>query len=717
MERIWPAVIQQLSQVAAAHGATLFSALLASFQTVLFAMSGESDLVIASPIAGRPRPESEDLVGCFVNTVLLRSELNPGHTFRELMIAANGTVVAAQSNAEVPFHAVLREAGAAALGVNVIFTVAEGAPRTFADLALSRESLERETGKFDVVFRLEESGGTWRGRLVYNNAALLDENAQTLLDAFGCAITIAAADPEVQVSALAARLREGARAAITAVSHSDDEDCLRAFERQARNGPHAVALLGSDSQVTYSELDAWAEQIGRRLKRQGVRTDDTIGLLLHRTPALVAAIFGCWKAGAAFVVVDPSAPPARVAAIVGRAAAVLVDDDLAWRLSESAVPRISTAGAREWSEPAPVPGGLFSTSSAAYVVFTSGSTGEPKGIVVEHRNLAAYTRSITRLLGVTAGWQCGLFSSVSANLGYTVLFPTLAAGATLHLMPQQACTDPNEFARYLRQHPLTCIKILPTHLAALTGRPEQREILPEIVVCGGEVLDAAWLDGLRRSAPRVRVFNHYGPAETTVGAVAMEVPAGIRSGRILLGRPLEHVRVLILGPDLTSVSAGFAGQIAIGGTGVSRGYLGRPDLTAERFVPDSAPDSVGGRLYLTGDSGRMQADGTVEFLGRLDRQVKVQGFRVEPEELEVALRRHPAIAASAVRSWPGEGDLSDAGRIRGSARRGAAELRRHRELPPARSAGLHDAGRDCGAAVASCPSQRQNRDSVAAPPG
>jgi amino acid adenylation domain-containing protein len=624
--------IRALAEQASASGTTLFAALLACFQTVLFGLSGERDLLIASPFAGRPRPELEGLVGCFVTTLLLRLEITPDQTFRQLCAATGEAVAVAQANQEAPLQDVLRAIPAENRGaaLNVLFAVAEGAPGEFAGLHLTRLQLEDETGKFGVVCRIEETGGVWSARLVYNRAALTGERAIALLDRLSSAIVAAGQSADSPIPG---------------------PHCLSAFEQQVRERPQAVAVTAGIAKMTFASLNARAEAITRRLERQGVEAEQIVGLLLHRTPDLIAAMLGCWKAGAAFAAVDPGGPAMRVAGILRHAAVVLVERDLAPRLSEIGIPRIFLDADDEAVGTAPVAGRIPDSRSAAYVIFTSGSTGEPKGIVVEHRQIAAYTRSIVRLLGIDSQWSCGLMSSVAADLGYTVLFPTLASGGTLHLIPQEDCVDPKGFASYLRAHPLTCIKVLPSHLAALSGEPTVPP--PDIVVFGGEVLDGSFVESLRQSAPHLRVFNHYGPAETTVGAVSGEVLPGRVAGRVPLGRPLDHARIVILGPDLQPVANGLSGQIAIGGGGVARGYLGAPDLTAERFIPDCSAGAEGARLYLTGDSGRWLPDGSLEFLGRLDRQVKVHGFRVEPEEIEAVLRRHPQVAASAVRPWPG----------------------------------------------------------------
>ena len=591
-------VMRNLATNAAGAGTTLFAALLAAFGVVLYRSSGEQDLMVASPFAGRLRPETEALVGCFVNTVLLRFQIDPEDTFRRLITRVADVVASAQPHQEAPFDEVLRilpAPGATPPRVNVLFAVTPGAPREFAGLTLRRESLAQETGKFDVVLRVDEIaneiGSEWLARLVYNQSVLSDESAAQLLHVFESAVATASRYPDATIRSVLAEPAEHKAPGIVIAPEEADDDCLTCFERQARETPGADAVVYRGHRLTYAELDARAGRIAGSLRSRALGRQSIVGLLLHRTPDLVAAIFGCWKAGAAFVAVDPATPPARVAATLQQASAVILDSDLAPRLSDTPIARISIAEAREWNEPLArrerVHRGL-----AAYLIFTSGSSGEPKGIVVEHGQIAAYTRSMRRLLGMNSQWHCGLLSSVAADLGYTMLFPALATGAALHLMPEEACLDQAEFARYLLQHPLTCIKILPSHLAALTRLPDDPVVLPSIVVFGGETLDGDWLQTLRRRAPECRFFNHYGPAETTVGALAWEVPATHGPNRIPLGRPLDHAQVVVVGPDSLPVPPGTPGQIAIAGAARGRPVRDHQLVGSRRRVAAVADSGV-----------------------------------------------------------------------------------------------------------------------------
>ncbi|HEX5717657.1 MAG TPA: amino acid adenylation domain-containing protein, partial [Thermoanaerobaculia bacterium] len=289
--------------------------------------------------------------------------------------------------------------------------------------------------------------------------------------------------------------------------------------------------------------------------------------------------------------------------------------------------------------------------SVAYVLFTSGSTGRPKGVVVEHRQLVSYIAGVTERLGLPPGASYATVSTFAADLGNTAVFPALTTGGCLHVIAQERLSDPEAMARYFELHAIDCLKIVPSHLEALQASARPERVMPRrLLVLGGEASQRGWIDRMQALSSECRILNHYGPTETTVGVLTHEVdPAGSASGAgVPLGRPLANTRIYVLDPQLEPAPTWVAGEIAIGGASVARGYLGRPDLTAERFLPDPWSERPGGRLYRTGDLGRCREEGVFEFLGRIDDQVKIRGFRVEPGEIEALLREHSAVQSAAV---------------------------------------------------------------------
>jgi amino acid adenylation domain-containing protein len=279
----------------------------------------------------------------------------------------------------------------------------------------------------------------------------------------------------------------------------------------------------------------------------------------------------------------------------------------------------------------------------AYVIYTSGSTGQPKGVAVEHRQLVSYVRGVTARLGLEPGRSYALVSTPAADLGHTMLFPSLANGGCLHLIAEELATDARALGQYFEERRIDYLKIVPSHLKALHGADGAARIVPRrALVLGGEAASPQWLAELRAQTV---VFNHYGPTETTVGVLTCRVDEGLAS--VPLGRPLPDAQVHVLDAGLAAQPVGVAGELCIGGRGVSRGYLGRPELTAEKFVPNPYGEA-GSRLYRTGDLARRRADGQVEFLGRIDHQVKLRGFRIELGEIEAALCRQPGVSQAVV---------------------------------------------------------------------
>ncbi len=381
---------------------------------------------------------------------------------------------------------------------------------------------------------------------------------------------------------------------------------------------------------------------------------------MERSLAMVVAILGVLKAGAAYVPLDAEAPGDHLGLILEDcgARALVAQETLegvrppfsgpvVWMAADGHV--VSDPGEPGGSGAAP--GAQAGLGNLAYVIYTSGSTGRPKGVMAEHGQLASYLSGVLERMALPAGSSFAMVSTVAADLGNTVIFAALATGGCLHVISRARLSETAALARYFDRHPVDCLKIVPSHLAALLAFPRAEGCLPgRLLITGGEAVPPGLVERVRELAPGCRILNHYGPTETTVGVLTHE--AGGKGARIPLGKPLSGTRVLVLDRNLAPVPAVVPGELYVGGPQVTRGYLGRPELTAEKFVPDpwSGVSGVppGSRLYATGDRGRRLADGSIEFLGRVDFQVKIRGFRVEPGEVEAALRSHPGVGAAAV---------------------------------------------------------------------
>jgi len=432
--------------------------------------------------------------------------------------------------------------------------------------------------------------------------------------------------------------------------------CLHELiEDQARRTPERTAVVFEGERLSYGELDRRAGAVARRLRALGAGPEVRVTLLVERSLSMVVGMLGILKAGAAYMPIDPLYPRARIAFILEDAGAtivltqrslmamlpdtrrtVLCMDEMACASHGPAIPLVQ--------ETRP--------ENLAYVIYTSGSTGRPKGVCIEHRHIVNYVLGIADRLRLTPDMQHALVCTVAADLGNTVTFPALATGACLHVISAERAESQALLAEYFGRESIDVLKIAPSHLAALQGGSHPEGVMPrKRLILGGEPSPLERIEELRAMAPDCEIHNHYGPTETTVGVLTYRVAGALpetSSGTLPLGTPLPNCRTYVLGPDGRPCGAGEEGELFIGGAGVGRGYLNRPDLTAERFVVDPYNPGAGGRLYRTGDRARILPDGALEFRGRTDDQVKIGGHRIELGEIEHALREHGGVREAVV---------------------------------------------------------------------
>jgi amino acid adenylation domain-containing protein len=665
--RLPRAVSEALQAAAQKSGATRFMALFAGVAALLSRAAGQSDVVLGTPIANRNRPEVEGLIGFFANTLPLRTQVSGDLSFRGLLGRVREAALEAYAHQDVPFERLVEELkidrtpGRPPLIQSLVGVWDE----PLADLGLpgvAAASLDLQTrsAKLDLTLRFSEASeeGVEEGlgmQAEYSTDLFDSTTIERLLDHLGRLLAVAAADPgrrldelplagESEMHQLLCEWNDTAYPAAQGTLHG-------LLARQAERTPDAAAVEAGGERLTFRELDERANRLAWALRRQGVGRESRVGVFLPRSLDAVAAIFGVLKAGAAFVPLDPNAPPARLGAILGEAgvAVVLTQESLRAALPAGRFATLcldtqaaEIAASRAPEEEEEIAGSL------AYVLYTSGSTGRPKGVMVEHRSVVHLLAALSETVYAEAGGP--LRVSLNAPLVFDASvkqWVQILAGHTLVVVPEEVRADATRLLAFLRASRMQVLDCTPSQLSYLVGAGLLTEPGSlERVLVGGEELPRALWSALAAGPDRPVFFNVYGPTECTVDATAVEIAAGSVHPR--LGRPLPNVRIHLLDAAGTPVPLGTAGELCIGGRGVSRGYLGRPDQTAERFVPDAWAAAPGERLYRTGDLARRLPDGALEILGRTDRQVKVRGFRIELGEIEAVLGEHPAVRQTAV---------------------------------------------------------------------
>jgi amino acid adenylation domain-containing protein len=660
-----PEATKALHDLSRKEGLTLYMTLLTALSLLLYRYTGQPDVLVGTSIAGRTHAETEKLVGFFINALVLRTVVDDDETLRALLQQVRTTCLGAYAHQDMPFERLVHELSpepdrSRAPLFQVIFTM-QNAPR--AGLALPGLEIRSlggggsTTAKYDLTFLM----GDIEGRLNFSiefNADLFDATTvermlrqlSTLLVAMPKALEKKVREIGILPDDERARLLTAWNPAAAA---APEDACLHdLFEAQVDRTPDALALVAGGSRLTYAELDRRANQLAHHLRTLGVGAESVVGLCLGRGAEIIVGLLGILKAGGAYVPLEPGYPAARIAQILGEAGAKIVVTQAALAASMPAFVQailVDAEAARLAAELSERLETETSSSNLAYVLFTSGSTGKPKGVAVEHRQLVNYTLGVGERLGLPAGASYAHVSTFAADLGNTVLFPPLVTGGVLHVIAEELTTDPDALGAYFAREGIDCLKIVPSHLAALLAAAQPGRVLPRtLLVLGGEASRWELIDRLARLAPSLRVLNHYGPTETTVGVLTYAVTSGDRPATAIvpLGKPLPNNRVHVLDARMEPTPTGVPGEVYIGGAQVARGYLDQPELTRERFVAD--PFTPGARLYKTGDRARYLPDGNLVFLGRVDFQVKIRGFRIELGEVEAALAAHPGVQEAVV---------------------------------------------------------------------
>ncbi|QSQ54056.1 non-ribosomal peptide synthase/polyketide synthase [Xanthomonas translucens pv. undulosa] len=662
---------EALTALSQRHGTTLFMTVLAAWGALLARLSGQDEAVIGTPIANRTCSELEPLIGFFVNTQALRIDLRGNPSVAELLAQVRSTALVAQDHQDLPFEQVIEALNPARhLGHHPVFQ-AMLVWQNNVDVALDLPGLhsrvleqDNATAKFDLQLTLQVQDAHIAGQLTYATALFERDTIERHLAQFVALLRGIVADDNIRVDRLplSSALERQQWLHILARQHTtfDDARCLPAvFEQQVARTPQAIALVDGLRELSYAELDTRANRLAHHLIAHGVGPEDRVALFLQRGIDLVVAILAVLKAGAAYLPMDPAYPAERLAFMLDDAQPrlLLADRELAAALPTDA--RIATvwmdAEADAWAQQpahAPQRSDLL-PQHPAYVIYTSGSTGTPKGVVVAHAQVVRLLHATRTCVAPTAGDVWTLFHSCAFDFSVWELWGALAHGGRLVVVPQHTARDPAAFHALLCQQRVSVLNQTPSAFQALLDAQRHSDLQHNLrlVIFGGEALQPATLaPWFAQHGQRTALINMYGITETTVHvtAHALTPQDAQRAGQSLIGAPLADLRAYVLASDGQSLPIGVAGELHVAGAGLARGYLGRPGLTAERFVPDPFAEHHGERMYKTGDLARWRADGSLEYLGRNDEQVKLRGFRIELGEIQAALRSCEGVRQAAV---------------------------------------------------------------------
>lgn len=627
-----PELSARLLQVSNGSDSKLHVVLCAALAALLAKLANRSDVVIGTPIY-RQREEAE-----FINAVLpLRVKLDGFLSFRQCLLHMQETIVGAVEHQSYPMELAARQLG---------LPVDDPLAHPLFETALLLDNIHDERYfrgvKWKTLFRFRRSEDGIEGAIQYNARLYRSGTMASLASRYTLLLREALANPDQPMRSIPILLPGEKERLLGPVAGGSSEypreqAVHRLFEQQAARTPNAPAVVSQEGRLTYGELNAQANQLARRLRAAGMEAGEIVGLLLAPSADMMVGMLAVLKAGGAFLPIDPDYPDDRIAFMLEDSGArvVLTQRPLAGRTAGREALSLDEAGLFAGDAEN---GTAADPEALAYVIYTSGSTGRPKGVMIEHRSLVNLACWHNRAFGVTPSDRSIKYAGFGFDASVWEVFPYLLAGAAIHIVPADIRLDARKLNEFFVEQGIT-IAFLPTMMCEqFMELPDRRAETLRILLTGG--------DRLKRCAPgSYRLFNNYGPTENTVVTTFAEIRSD--EGGIPIGRPIDNTRVYVLDRDLQLLPPGVPGEICVAGAGLARGYLGRPELTAERFVPH--PFVPGERLYRTGDLGRWLPDGMLEYCGRQDDQVKVRGYRIEPGEIEMLLRAHEEVGEAVIR--------------------------------------------------------------------
>lgn len=648
---------QAIATLARTLHVTLNTVVQGAWALLLGAYAGRDEVLFGVTSGGRPDAlnGADDMVGLFINTLPLRARWSDRPQLADWLRRLQEANVELRQYEYTPLSK-LRNYSAIASEQSLFesilvfenFPLDEALANGAGDLCFSSADVASGTGGVRYtqgrnnypLSLIVAPGQRLELTLSYERARLDDAEVRAMLERLHALLRAMPGHAAAPVQALA-RAQPAQVDSLISCGMGDVVDVPeyllhQLFERHADAAPEQTAIVSPTRSISYGELERLANGVANHMLERGLNAGDIVAIALDRSPEFVIAMLATLKAGACYLPLDLKQPPARIASLLSDSGAryVICHDD--WSLTSHALPVHLGAGGDHTQRPAIA---LLTAEHPAYLIYTSGSTGQPKGVVLQHRAIVDYLAGVLHTLNIAPASRFAMISTIAADLGHTQLFGALCGGGTLVLVDEEIAFQPAALAEFMRREQVDVLKITPSHLRGLLAAHDSADLLPShTLIFGGEAFDASLLTKISALAPALRIFNHYGPTESTVGAVINRLDGRVFRGAVPLGKPLPNRRLYVLDEERRPVAAGIPGELYIGGAALAKGYLGAPELTQERFVPDTFAGGAH-RMYRTGDRVRWLADGELAFIGRVDSQVKIRGHRVELGEVEAQIKQ------------------------------------------------------------------------------
>ncbi|AFY58522.1 non-ribosomal peptide synthase/amino acid adenylation enzyme [Rivularia sp. PCC 7116] len=626
--------------------------ILACWQSLLWRLTGQENIIIGNKVNRRDYEELSALLGLVATWIPIKSKLRENLSFRELINNINKALedafewqdyfVAETNDLVFPIGFEFEELSSSIVADNISFSMLQ-----------QYSSIE----KFKIKLSCHKYENYLKTSFYYDVNYFSADSIAILAEQFHTILRSCIKNPDIpinQLEIISANERQKLLVDfnLNQVEYSQYKCIYQLFEEQVERTPNNIALVFEKQKLTYQELNNRANKLAHYLQKQGVKPESIVGLYLERNIAAIVGILGIIKAGGAYLPLDSALPSTGLNLRLSDAQVdlILTEEKLRENLTDITAEAICLDS--DWEiisqEKNTNPTNKVTPENLVYVIYTSGSTGIPKGVLIENRQLLNYSYSIQAILNLDTTASFAIVSTLAADLGNTMIFPSLCSGGCLHIISSELASDAKALAEYFHRHPIDCLKIVPSHLKALIAAESPENILPrKRLILGGEATDWDLIDQIQLAkSPECEIINHYGPTETTVGVLTYLIESSRKYQTVPLGFPIANTQIYLLNKQLQPVAIGIPGEIYIAGASVARGYLNRPDLTQEKFIQN--PFISSDKLYKTGDLGRYLPDGKIEFIGRIDNQVKIHGFRIELGEIEAVLSQHPAIKQQVV---------------------------------------------------------------------